>query len=269
MTFKLRLAILIGLGLALAGAVQADALDRIKDKGVLSVGVRNGMQPFGFVDRSKMELVGYDVDFARAIAGKLGVGLNLTSSDAPLIPLLQQGKIDLVAGAMTKSPERMAQCDFSLTYFETGQSFLVKKGAIRTQADLADKKIGTARSSTSERNLKQALPNAIIVRFASYREAFRALELGSIAAVSTDATILAGLLAASPRRAAYAILEDSISHEPYGLGVRKGEQRLLESVNRALMELEKSGEAARIYDRWFGPKTRTPLKRTFQITADK
>jgi polar amino acid transport system substrate-binding protein len=267
MKFKLRLVFLIGL--ALTGAVHADALDRIKAKGVLSVGVRNGMQPFGFVDRAKMELVGYDVDFARAIAGKLGVAVNLTSSDAPLIPLLQQGKIDLVAGAMTKSPERMAQCDFSLTYFETGQSFLVKKGTIRTQADLAGKKIGTARSSTSERNLKSALPNATIVRFASYREAFRSLELGSVAAVSTDAILLAGLLAASPRRATYEILDESISQEPYGLGVRKGEQRLLESVNRALLELERSGEAARIYDRWFGPKTRTPLKRTFQITADK
>ncbi|HEV7822684.1 MAG TPA: transporter substrate-binding domain-containing protein, partial [Burkholderiales bacterium] len=101
------------------------------------------------------------------------------------------------------------------------------------------------------------------------REAFRSLELGSVAAVSTDAILLAGLLAASPRRATYEILDESISQEPYGLGVRKGEQRLLESVNRALLELERSGEAARIYDRWFGPKTRTPLKRTFQITADK
>jgi len=40
-------------------------------------------------------------------------------------------------------------------------------------------------------------------------------------------------------------------------------------VNRALLELEQSGEAARIYDRWFGPNTRTPLKRTFRIAADR
>ena len=267
MKSKLRLVFLIGL--ALAATVQADTLDRIKDKGVLSVGVRNGMRPFGFVDRAKMELVGYDVDFARAVASKLGVKVNLTSSDAPLIPLLQQGKIDLVAGAMTKSPERMAQCEFSLTYYETGQTFLVKKGAITKRAQLAGKKIGTARSSTSERNLKNALPDAIIVRFASYREAFRALELGSVAAVSTDATILAGLLGTASHRAAYEILDESISEEPYGLGVRKGEQRLLEAVNRALLELEQSGEAARIYERWFGQNTRTPLKRTFRISADK
>lgn len=266
---KSRLRYVFLLGLALAAAVHADTLDRIKDTGVLSVGVRNGMRPFGFVDKAKMELVGYDVDFARAIAGKLGVKLNLTSSDTPLIPLLQQGKIDLIAGAMTRSQERMAQCDFSLTYFETGQSFLVKKGAITARSQLAGKKIGTARSSTSERNLKDAVPDGIIVRFSSYREAFRALELGTVAAVSTDATILAGLLASTPRRAVYEILDDSISQEPYGLGVRKGERRLLEAVNRALLEIEQSGEAARIYDRWFGQNSRAPLKRTFQITADK
>src|SRR3954466_13575430 len=113
MKSKLRLVFLIGL--ALAATVHADTLDRIKDKGVLSVGVRNGMRPFGFIDRAKMELVGYDVDFARAIAEKLGVRLNLTSSDTPLIPLVEQGKIDLIAGAMTRTAERMAQCDFSLT----------------------------------------------------------------------------------------------------------------------------------------------------------
>src|SRR5437868_13725158 len=90
---KLTLRLVFLIGLALAATVHADTLDRIKDKGVLSVGVRNGMRPFGFVDRAKMELVGYDVDFARAIAGKLGVKVSLTSSDAPRNPLLQQGQI--------------------------------------------------------------------------------------------------------------------------------------------------------------------------------
>ena len=56
MKSRLRLVFLIGL--ALAATVHADTLDRIKDKGVLSVGVRNGMRPFGFVDKAKMELVG-------------------------------------------------------------------------------------------------------------------------------------------------------------------------------------------------------------------
>lgn len=267
MKSKLRLVLLMWL--ALMGTVHADTLDQIKKEGVLVVGVRNGMRPFGFIDKEKMELVGYDIDFARAIAGKLGVKLQLKSSDAPLIPLLRQRKIDLIAGAMTKSVERMEQCDFSLTYYVTGQTFLVKKGAVKALADLAGQKIGTGQNSTSERNLKKVLPNSTIVLFTNYREAFRALKWGSVSAVSTDETILVGLLAADPQKAAYEILDTRISNEPYGLGIRKGDRQFLEFVDRTLLELEQSGEAVRIYDKWFGKDSGLSIKRDFTITAGK
>ena len=267
MKSKLRLVLL--LWLALMGAVHANTLDQIKKEGVLVVGVRNSMRPFGFVDKANMELVGYDIDFARAIAGKLGVKLQLKSSDAPLIPLLRQGKIDLIAGAVTKSVERMEQCDFSLTYYVTGQAFLVKKGSVKALADLAGQKIGTGLNSTSERNLKKVLPNSTIVQFTNYRQAFRAVGLGSVSAVSTDETILAGLLAADPQKAAYEILDTRISNEPYGLGIRKGDRQFLEFVDRTLLELEQSGEAAKIYDKWFGKDSGFSIKRGFTITADK
>jgi len=227
MNSKLRLMLLMWL--VLIGTAHADTLDQIKKDGVLVVGVRNGMRPFGFIDKAKMELVGYDVDFARAIAGKLGVKLQLKSSDAkspdaPLIPLLLERKVDLIAGAMTKSAERMKQIDFSLTYYVTGQTFLVKKGTVKAVSDLAGKTIGTTRKSTAIDNLKNVLPGITIVRFSYYREAFTALKMGGISAVCTDATILEGLLAADPQKAAYEILDARISSESYGLGVRKGEQ---------------------------------------------
>ena len=267
MKYRLRLAILMWL--VLLSTVHAETLEQVKKEGVLVVGVRNSMRPFGFVDKTKMELVGYDIDFARAIAGKLGVKLQLKSSDAPLIPLLRQRKIDLIAGAMTRTAERMEQCDFSLTYFVTGQTFLVKKGAVKTLADLAGKKIGTGQNSTSQGNLKKALPNSTIVTFMNYMEAFRALGLGSISAVSTDETILVGLIAADRQKAAYEILDARISHEPYGLGIRKGDRQFLEFVNRTLLELEQSGEAAKIYDKWFGKDSGLSIMRDFTITAGK
>ena len=272
MKFKLRLVLLMWL--ALMGMAHADTLDQIKKEGVLVVGVRNSMRPFGFIDKAKMELVGYDVDFARAIAGKLGVKLQLKSSDAkspdaPLIPLLLEHKVDLIAGAMTKSAERMEQVDFSLTYYVTGQTFLVKKGAVKAVSDLAGKKIGTGRKSTAVGNLKKVLPSSTIVRFTNYRDAFRALKEGGISAVCADASILEGLLAADPQRAAYEILDTRISNEPYGLGIRKGDRQLLEFVDRTLLELEQSGEAAKIYDKWFGKDSGLSLKRAFTITAGK
>jgi len=272
MNSKLRLMLLMWL--VLIGTAHADTLDQIKKDGVLVVGVRNGMRPFGFIDKAKMELVGYDVDFARAIAGKLGVKLQLKSSDAkspdaPLIPLLLERKVDLIAGAMTKSAERMKQIDFSLTYYVTGQTFLVKKGTVKAVSDLAGKTIGTTRKSTAIDNLKNVLPGITIVRFSNYREAFTALKMGGISAVCTDATILEGLLAADPQKAAYEILDARISSESYGLGVRKGDRKLLDFVDRTLLELEQSGEAAKIYDKWFGKDSEFYTKRAFTITADK
>ena len=266
---KSTLRIVVLLWLALAGTAHADALDKIKKDGVLVVGVRNGMRPFGFVDKKTMELVGYDVDFARAIAGKLGVKLQLKSSDQPLIPVLRQGGVDLIAGAMTKSPERMEQCDFSVTYYVTKQTFLVRKGTVKTLADLSVQKIGTSQRSTAVQNAKKALPDSTIVRFNSYPDAFRALKQGSIGAISTDETILAGLLAADPRKADYEILGATTSDERYGLAVRKGNPQFLAFVNATLLELEQSGEAAKIYDKWFGKDSPLSISRSFTITAGK
>ena len=267
MKSTLRLVLL--LWLAFMGAAYADALDKIKKDGVLVVGVRNAMRPFGFIDKKSMELVGYDIDFARAIAGKLGVKLQFRSSDEPLIPLLREGRIDLIAGAMTRTAERMEQCDFSVTYYVTRQTFLVRKGTVRTLADLNAQKIGTSQKSTAARNLKKVLPDSTAVLFQGYTNAFRALKSGRIQAISTDETILAGLLAADPQKAEFEILDANISDEFYGLAVRKGNPQFLAAVDQTLLELERSGEAAKIYDKWFGKDSPLAIKRLFTITAGK
>jgi len=79
--------------------------------------------------------------------------------------------------------------------------------------------------------------------------------------------MLAGLLGKAPNKNAFEIPDLRISDEPYGLGVRKGDKALLDFVNATLLEMEKSGEAAKIFTKWFGPKTDTPLQRTFKIKA--
>ena len=257
------------LWLALMGTAYADALDQIKKDGVLVVGVRNGIRPFGYIDKKTMDLVGYDVDFARAIASRLGVKLQLKSSDEPLIPQLRGSKIDLIAGAMTRTAEREQQVDFSLTYYVTRQTFLVRKGTVKTVADLRTARIGTTQQSTAIGNVNKALPESTIVRFNSYPNALRALKAKSIMAVSTDETILAGLLAADPQKAEFEILDARISDELYGLAVRKGNPQFLAFVNQTLLELEQNGDAAKIHDKWFGKDSPLAIKRSFAITAGK
>ena len=271
----MRKAFTIALSLLLAGSFFAgaslagDTLADVKAKGVLVAGVKDSLPPFGYIDEKTRTIVGYDIDFCRAIAKKLGVKLELKPvTSASRMPQLMEGNIDLIAATMTKNPERAKQIDFSYTYFFTGQKFLTKKGTAKTVKDLDGSKIGTAKGSTSEQNAKKALPNSTILSFDDYPQGVLALQQGKVVAVTTDESILAGLLAKLPK-GQYEIPAIRISDEPYGLGIRKGDTNFLNFVNQTLLEMEKSGEAKAIFDKWFGPDSNTPLVRDFEIFADK
>lgn len=248
----------------------ADTLAEVKKKGVLVAGVKDSLPPFGYIDEKTRTIVGYDIDFINAIAKKLGVKVELKPvTSASRMPQLQEGHIDIIAATMTKNPERAKQIDFSHTYFFTGQKFIAKKGTVKSLKDLEGKKIGTAKGSTSEQNAKKAIPSATVLSFDDYPQALLALEQGKVFAVTTDEAILAGILAKAPDKARFEIPNVQISEEPYGLGMRKGDKNFVDFVNKTILEMEKSGEAARIFSKWFGPTTQFHLQRNFKITADK
>lgn len=233
-------------------AFAGDTLDDVRKKGVLVVGVKDATPPFGFRDNRSGEIIGYDVDIAKAVANKLGVRLetrSVTSLDR--IPQLLDGNIDMIAATMTINADRSKLIDFSSTYFRTTQKFLSKKGTIRSRKDLAGKKIATAKGATAERNLKVAIPGAKIVLYDDYDQAALALYQGKVTAVATDEVILAGLLAKAPGKNKYEIPDIGISDEFYGLGVRKGNRNLLDQVNSALKDLGTNEEGGKIFAKWF------------------
>lgn len=122
---------------ALAGDTLADA----KKKGVLVVGCKDSLPPFGYIDEKTRQIVGYDIDFVNAIAKKMGVKVELKPvTSASRMPQLQEGNIDIIAATMTKNAERAKVIDFSNTYFFTGQKFITKKGTVKSLKDLEGKK---------------------------------------------------------------------------------------------------------------------------------
>jgi polar amino acid transport system substrate-binding protein len=251
-------------------AAPSDTLADVKKKGVLVAGVKDSLPPFGYIDEKSRQIVGYDIDFINAIARKLGVKVELKPvTSASRMPQLQESHIDIIAATMTKNPDRAKVIDFSNTYFFTGQKFITKKGAVHSVKDLEGKKIGTAKGSTSEQNVKKAIPTATVLSFDDYPQAFLALQQGKVAAVTTDEAILAGILAKAPNKGQFEIPAVQISDEPYGLGMRKGDRNFVEFVNKTILEMEKSGEAKNIFDKWFGPATLFHLSRTFKIAAGK
>lgn len=264
--------LMIALLVSLTGQMPAasDTLPQVKQKGVLVAGVKDSLPPFGYVDEATRRIVGYDIDFVKAIADRLGVKLELKPvTSASRIPQLTEGNIDIIAATMTKTPERTKQIEFSHSYFSTGQKFLVKKGTVKSLSDLEGKKIGTAKGSTSEQNAAKALPSATILSFDDYPQAFLALRQGKVSAVTTDESILAGMRGKAPNKEEFEIPDLKISDEPYGLGMRKGDMAFVDFVNQTLLEMEKTGQAKQIFDKWFGPTTSTPLERDFTISADR
>jgi polar amino acid transport system substrate-binding protein len=248
-------------------ALAGDTLTDVKKKGVLVAGVKDSLPPFGYIDEKTRAIVGYDIDFINAIARKLGVKVELKPvTSASRMPQLQEGHIDIIAATMTKNAERAKQIDFSHTYFLTGQKFITKKGTVHSLKDLEGKKIGTAKGSTSEQNVKKAIPSAAVLSFDDYPQALLALEQGKVQAVTTDESILIGILDKAPDKSKFEITNIRISDEPYGLGMRKGDKNFVDFVNKTLLEMEKSGEAARIFNKWFSPYH---LQRTFKISVDK
>src|SRR3970040_1751380 len=101
-----RFAILLAGALILMGwqtpAKAESALETVKKAGVLKAGVRKDVAFFGFTNE-KGEIEGFDIDIARGVAEKLGVKIELVPvTSATRVPLLQQGRIDMVVATMTQ-----------------------------------------------------------------------------------------------------------------------------------------------------------------------
>ncbi|MEN3930713.1 ABC transporter substrate-binding protein [Microvirga sp. W0021] len=250
----------------LTGVAQADRLDDIKKAGVLRVAAFDGNPPFGFVDQQSKQIIGLDVDYAKAIADKIGVKLEIRPTNpANRVPLLVSGQVDLVLANFTITEERAKQLDFSIPYFASGQQFLAKKGVLKSPDQIESLRIGADKGTTNEINLRKLYPKTVIVAYDDTPFAFTALRNGNVQAITQDGPKLVGLLANVPDKENYEIPAFTISDDYIGVGAPKGEKALVDLVNETLRELEADGRALKIYNAWFGPDSKTPLPRLFKI----
>jgi polar amino acid transport system substrate-binding protein len=256
----------LGLLLTVSGAAHADRLDDIKKAGVLRVATFDSNPPFGFVDPKNNQVVGLDVDYARAVANKLGVKLEIQPTNpANRIAFLKSNKVDLVFANFTITDERKKEVDFSTPYFASGTQFIAKKGVLKAPQQLNSLRVGADKGTTNEQQVRAQFPSATIVAYDDTPFAFAALRAGNVQAITQDGPKLVALLANVPDKGNYEISPFTISNDYEGVGVPKGETRLLNVVDETLNGLEANGTAAKIYDEWFGPKSRAPLPRLFKI----
>lgn len=229
------------------------SLDKIKTRGYLIVGCKQDCPPFGF--NKKGDIVGFDVDICRYIADKLGVKLKVVPVSSDMrVKAITDGLIDISASTLTHTKERDGLIDFSIHYFRDGQKLLVRRSSgIKSYSDLGDKSISVLRGTTSESRIREVQPNAEIMEFDSYQGCFQALKQGIVDAFTSDSMILLGLKSQDDNLQDYEITGESLSDEPYGLGIIRNDSKWRNFVNECLIEMWNSGEWQRIYNRWFGP----------------
>lgn len=175
-----KIALALGM-LLLASQAQADQLADIKAAGVVKVATFDANPPFGSVDAKTHHIVGYDVDFAQALAKALGVKLELVATNpANRIPLLQSGKADLIVADITITPERAQVIDFSTPYFVTGQQFLVPAGSPDKLDEYSKARIGAVKGTTGEQALHQRFPQARVLSYDDIPLALTALRNGNV-----------------------------------------------------------------------------------------
>lgn len=247
-----------------ANSAFADRLDDIEKRGEIKIAVFDSNPPFGFIDETTNKIVGLDVDYANAIAKELNVKVALVPTNpANRIPLLTSKKADLIVANFTVTDERAKTVDFSLPYFATGQKFIAKKGVLKTADDLKNLRIGADKGTVMEITLREKYPTAKVISYDDTPFAFAALRNGVVQAITQDDAKLIGLLANVPeeQRENFEISPFSITQEYQAVGIPKGETRLIDKVNQILLKLETNGEALTIYNRWFGPNTKSAMPR--------
>jgi len=247
----------------------ADRLDDVKARGKFIVGVSDTTPPFSF-RRSDGTFAGYDLDIVRLVASRLGVAVDMVPvSSAERIPLILQDKVDFVATSMTRTVARLKQVDFSAIYFVTPHAVIVKSASgIGSVKQLAGRKASSVSTSTAGENLKEVVAEVELVYVRDYAVAFAALKEGKVDAFTTDESVLRAIVQQDGAPDDYRFLPDFAKSRNVGFALKKNEPRFKGAIDNILIGLEDSGEAARIFNVWFGPGSDQPMTRTFKIQRD-
>ncbi|WP_421549327.1 cystine ABC transporter substrate-binding protein [Pseudomonas sp. QD4] len=254
----LRRNLLIGtLGLAIGAgmlgqAVAGEQLQKIKDAGVINVGLEGTYPPFSYVDENG-KLAGFEVEFSEALAQKLGVKVKLqpTKWDG-ILAALESKRLDAVVNQVTISEERKKKYDFSVPYTVSGIQALTQKkdeGKFKTAADLGGHKVGVGLGTNYEQWLKDNVPTAIIKTYDDDPTKYQDLRVGRIEAILVDR--LAAFELIKKTNDTLAVSGAPFSRQEAGIALRKGEPELLAAVNKAIEELRADGTLKKFSEKYF------------------
>jgi polar amino acid transport system substrate-binding protein len=238
-----------------AGKMPAGStMKKIQDAGRLTAGVDQNTFLFGFRNPTTNQLEGFDIDrvkeIAKAIFGDENKVRWTVVTSAGRIDALKEKKVDVVVRTMTATCARWQDINFSAIYYTAGQRLLVDKSSDVTSLDqLGGKKVCANKGSTSLKTIDEHKANPIPVGVDNWSDCLIMLQQGQVDAMSTDDTILAGMVAQDPN---VKMVGPRFTQEPYGIGIPKGNEDMVRFVNGVLEQSVASGAWARSYSQWLG-----------------
>jgi glutamate/aspartate transport system substrate-binding protein len=246
-----------------AHAQLTGTLQKVKETGAITVGHRESSVPFSYLDASQKP-IGYAMDLCMKVVDAVKSELKMPNlqvnyqavTSQNRIPLIQNGTIDLECGSTTNSIARQQQVAFSVAYFITSVRMAVRRDSgIKDIGDLNGKPVATTTGTTSDQLIKQNEKGKSIdvrnIYGKDHADSFLMVESGRAAAFVMDDILLAGLIASSKNPSDFAIVGPSLRDEPYGVMLRKDDPAFKALVDKTLIGLMKSGEAEKLYTKWF------------------
>ncbi len=219
------------------------------------IGLDDQFPPMGFRDENN-EIVGFDIDLAKAAGEKMGVDVEFQPIDWDSKELeLNSGKIDLIWNGFSITDERKETMDFTEPYLDNKMIIIVNEGSdIKTKADLAGKNVGIQDGSSAVDAVEKDDIHNDFSSMPTYDTnilALSDLEVGRIDAVVADQVVVKYYLSQNPDKK-FVILDDDFDSEVYGVAAKKGNTELINKLQTAFDELSEDGTSAEISKKWFG-----------------
>ncbi|WP_059170745.1 ABC transporter substrate-binding protein [Bacillus sp. FJAT-27445] len=233
-------------------ASNGNTLDEIMKKGEITIAVDDTFPPMNYRN-DKNELVGFDVDLAKAVSDELGVKANFipTAWDG-ILPGLDAKRYDIIMSSMGITEERKQKVDF-VEYLRLGQILAVQSGNplnIQTKEDLSGKIVGVQMGSTSESAAREIEGVKELKAYNGYTDVFNDLALGRVEGVIVAEAV--GRYYETLKPEVFDVAGDPFLKMPVGIAVRKQDDSLEKALNDAVEKLKENGTFTEISDKWFG-----------------
>ena len=217
-------------------------------------GLDDTFAPMGYRDDNG-QIIGFDVDMARAIGKEIGVEIEFKPIDwGSKETELSSGRIDCIWNGLSMTPERKEKMDFTNPYMNNDQVYVVlNDSSYQSAEDLKGKNVCGQEGSTGEAamNANEELKNSF-AQFKTYPEftsCYMDLDAGRMDAVVVDSVMADYYMTKVPNK--YRVLPGNVAREQLGVAVKKGNEELVKLLNDGMKKVIDSGEASQISNKWF------------------